>query len=706
MVGYPTVRRDGAVVDDLHGYQVPDPYRWLEDPDSEETQQFAAAQNTCYERETASFEPLRQKVQASLTKYFDFPKFSAYRREGGRLHSTANTGLQNQDVMYVQDDDGKCASGEPRILLDPNTLSEDGTVAVSGRAFSRDGEIMSYALSASGSDWQTLHFLRVADGQKLDDVLEKVKFSSQAWYGSEGIFYHRYLEQAGDGSETKSNQDQKMYFHKIGTSQQSDVLVWEMPEEPTWMSGALVTPDDKFLLNFVRVGCEPHTRVWAVNLGATTIQDVRGSWVKVINEWCGKFEYVANDGEDFVFLTTNSAPLKRVVRIPSFLQGSAGDPSAWSTIIAEGDAVLADASAVGGGLLLIEHLRDVKSTLALHRLATGEKLHDIDLPVGTVLSTSTKREYRDVFIKFTSLCLPGIIYRIPDVSALTSLETIRSTTITGLDLNDFETKQVFFPSDDGTKIPMFIVHRKGLVLDGTNPTILYGYGGFNISLAPTFSVSRLMWAYHFGGIYAIANIRGGGEYGQNWHDAGRLKNKQNCYVDFQAAAKFLSAEKFTCPSKLAIQGGSNGGLLVCVCANQAPELFGAVVSQVGVLDIHRFHLFTIGHAWKSDFGDPTVKEDFEVLTKYSAQHNIKEQKYPAMLLLTADHDDRVVPLHSFKFIAEAQHKAGRFENQNPLLIKVDTKAGHGAGKPTAKIIEEGAHVYAFIAGSLGAAWRD
>lgn len=706
---YTAARRDASVVEVLHGHTVADPYRWLEDPDAKETQEFVAAQNVHYEGATQHLKDLRQTINTRMTALFDFPKFGCYAREGGRLIYEHNTGLQQQSVLYCLGDLGS----EPAVLLDPNTFSEDGTVSLSGRAFSRDGSTMSYGVSVSGSDWTTLKFLEVAGKQELPDTLEKVKFSCQSWWGNDGLFYNRYLSDSkSDGTETDSNRNQKLFYHRLGTAQSEDVLVWENLAEPTLMASAELTDDDKYLLLFINRGCERKNLVWAVDLTKTPLRDIKDSWTRVVDEWVGEFDYVANDGPACVFTTTQGSPLKRLVRIADIFDQGAHDASKWSELIKESSHVLKFAAAVAGDFLVVHHLKDVKSSLAVHRLADGAHVRDIDLPVGSVVSFKGKRELREVFIKFTSFLQPGVIFRLEDVAAGSELASVKTTDLAGgLDLSAFDTKQVFFDSEDGTRIPMFLVHRKDLQLNGKNPTLLYGYGGFNISQIPQFSVSRLLWCLHFRGVLAVANVRGGGEYGLTWHDGGRLKNKQNCFTDFQCAAKYLVSAKYTAAEHLAIQGGSNGGLLVCACANQAPSLFRAVISQVGVLDILRFHKFTIGHAWTSDFGDPEVPEDFEVAFKYSALHNIKRPptdgawQYPSMLLLTADHDDRVSPLHSLKVIAELQHCAGASPGQtNPLLIKVDTKCGHGAGKPTTKIIDEQAHVWAFVADATGAAW--
>lgn len=704
-------RRDETIVEELHGQKIADPYRWLEDPDAPETVAFVEAQNKMYDEATAGLQELRSKVSTRLTEIFNFPKFTCYSRHGGKLIFEHNTGLQQQSVMYVQEDLGK----EAAVLLDPNTLSDDGTVALRGHAFSRSGSIMSYGVSAAGSDWTSIKFIRVSEKEQLPETLEKVKFSCQSWLRDEGIFYNRYLPDKSkqDGTETEANRNQKLFYHKIGTSQEADILVFEMPDEPEWMASAEVTDDDRYLLLFMRKGCNPENLVWVVDLETTPLESIKNSWTKVINTWEGQFDYVANDGQDFVFTTTWLSPKKRVVRIKSFLDVTKGaDVSSWVDVIPESVYPLECALAVAGDFVVVEHMKDVKSSVSVHKLSDGAHVRDVGLPIGSLVGLKGKRSLKEVFLKFTSFLEPGVVYRLGDVTTDGPLEVVKETQLAdGLNLSDFETNQYFFDSEDGTKIPIFVMHRKGIVCDGTNPAILYGYGGFNISVTPSFSVSRLLWCSNFRGVFAVANIRGGGEYGLAWHNGGRLKNKQNCFTDFQCAAKSLVEKGYTSASKLCIQGGSNGGLLVCACANQAPSLFRAVISQVGVLDMLRFHKFTIGHAWTSDFGDPEKAADFQVALAYSPLHNIKTPpedgswQYPSILMLTADHDDRVVPLHSLKVIAELQHTAGSSKAQtNPLLIKVDTKAGHGAGKPTTKVIDEAAHIYAFVADATGATW--
>ncbi|CAG03646.1 unnamed protein product, partial [Tetraodon nigroviridis] len=562
-------------------------------------------------------------------------------RRGSRYFHFYNTGLQNQSVMYVQES----LDAEPRVFLDPNTFSEDGTVALRGYAFSEDGEYLAYGTSASGSDWVEIHFLRVEDALLLEDRLKRVKFSCMSWtHDGKGLFYNSYPDQEGksDGTETSTNLHQKLYFHVLGTSQSEDILCAEFPDHPKWMSGAEVSEDGRYVLLSIREGCDPVNRLWYCDL-KTIPQGITGllPWVKLIDNFDAEYEYVTNEDTQFTFKTNLDAPRYRLINIDF----ACPDPSSWKE-------------------LLPQHDKDVIAII-YHCDLTKEPLQ------------------------------PHIF---------------REVTVKGFNPSDYQTTQIFYPSKDGTQIPMFIVHKKGIELDGSHPGFLYGYGGFNISITPSYSVSRLIFVCHLGGVLAVANIRGGGEYGETWHKAGMLANKQNCFTDFQCAAEYLIKEGYTSPSKLTINGGSNGGLLVAACVNQRPELFGCAVAQVGVMDMLKFHKFTIGHAWTTDFGCSDIKEQFDCLMKYSPLHNIHVPEgngvqYPAVLLLTGDHDDRVVPLHSLKYIATLQHIVGRSPKQtNPLFILVDTKSGHGAGKPTSKVIQEVADTYAFIAKCLNISW--
>ncbi|XP_055512409.1 prolyl endopeptidase-like [Leucoraja erinacea] len=704
---YPKPEMDLSRVDDYHGVKVPDPYVWLEDPNSEPTKAFVEAQNQLTMPFLESCR-VRKRLQERMTELFDYPKYSCPCRKGKRYFYFHNSGLQNQHVLYVQDS----LDADAQVFLDPNKMSADGTVALKMLAFSEDNEYLAYGLSKSGSDWATIKILKVEGPEDLPDILEKVKFSCLSWtHDGKGIFYNRYPDQEGsmDGTDTASNINQKLYYHVLGTSQSEDILCAEFLDNPKWKSAAQVSDDGCYVLLSIREGCQPKNRIWYCDLHLLP-NGISGllPWVKLIDNFDAEYSYLTNEGPVFSFRTNLDAPRHRVININ--LEQPA--MSQWKELIAQHQKDVLDwATCVNDKFLVLNYLKDVKDTLQLYNLATGAFLKDLPLDVGSISGYSGRKKNKEIFYKFNSYLTPGIIYHCDLTQEILEPKVFREVEIKGFDFSDYQTVQVFFPSKDGTKIPMFIVHKKGIKQDGSHPVFLHGYGGFNISLSPYYNVAYLIFIRHLGGILAVANLRGGGEYGETWHQAGILGNKQNGFDDFQSAAQYLIQEGFTCREKLTINGGSNGGLLVATCVNQQPDLFGCAVVEVGVMDMLKFHKFTIGHAWTSDYGCSDKKEQFEWLIKYSPLHNIKVPEggtqYPAMLLLTADHDDRVVPLHSLKYIATLQQTVGRSPGQkNLLLIRVDTKSGHGAGKPTHKVIEEESDILAFIAETLKLDWLD
>uniref|UniRef100_A0A8D8QBX9 Prolyl endopeptidase n=2 Tax=Cacopsylla melanoneura TaxID=428564 RepID=A0A8D8QBX9_9HEMI len=706
---YPRARKNESLVDEYHGVKISDPYGWMEDPDSEETKKFVNEQNAI-SRPFLEEHPHREKVKAEMTKMWDFPKYSSPQRQGDHYFFFHNTGLQNHSVMYIQDS----LDGEPRVFLDPNKLSEDGTVSLGTYSFSEDGKTLAYCLSSSGSDWTNMHFKDVATEKEYPEVLERLKFVSIAWtHDHKGVFYSRYPETSNkaDGSENVRNQDQKLYYHYLNTPQKDDILIADFPEDPLLNISPEISDCGRWLIVHTMKDCKNNMFHYC-DLDTIPDRKIQGklSLTQVVHQLDSNYEYITNEGSKFIFKTNKNAPNYRLITIDF---NNFAD-SEWKTLIEENkDDVLDWATCVAKDKLILSYIHHVKNVMHLHDLNSGRHLHTFPLDVGTIVGFSGKKKYNDIFYSFMSFLQPTIIFHcsIPEtVEPNTKLDTkiFREIKVPDFDPSLFETKQVFYPSKDGTKIPMFILSRKGVQLTNENPCILYGYGGFAVSLQPGFSVTKIVFLRDFNGVYAIPNIRGGGEYGERWHDGGRLLNKQNVFDDFQSAAEWLINAGYTKPERLAIQGGSNGGLLTAACINQKPELFGAAIVQVGVLDMLKFNKFTIGYFWESDYGSPANKSQFDYLLGYSPLHNIQTPKqlegkqYPATLLMTADHDDRVSPVHSLKFAATLQDTLRDYEHQrNPLLIRIETKAGHGGGKPTTKQIEEITDVYCFLMKSLG-----
>lgn len=676
---YPQARRSDHV-DRYHGTEIPDPYRWLEDPDSEETKAWIEAENEV----TFGFLkkiPQRESIKQRLTKLWNYERFGLPRKRGDRYFYTRNDGLQNQSVLHVTDG----IAGEARVLLDPNQWAEDGTVALAGWTPSEDGKLLAYGVAAAGSDWREWKVLNVDTGEELSDHLKWVKFSGVSWMkDGSGLFYSRYDEPQQGEEFTAANYYQKLYFHKIGDEQSNDVLVYERPDEKEWGFDGHVTEDAKFLIITVWRGTERKNQVFYKDL-----TDPKAEVVELLAGFEFEYDFIGNDGDTFWFNTDDQAPLRRVVAI------NVREPhrDAWQEVIPEAQEVLQGVGLVGERFLAL-YLKDAASHVRIFDLG-GTYIRDVDLPaIGSASGFGGRRTDRETFYYFSNYTAPGTIYKYEIESGQSTV--FRQPTV-DFDPEAYETRQVFYESKDGTRIPMFITHKRGIQLDGSNPTLLYAYGGFNISLTPGFSVSNLVWLER-GGIYAVPNLRGGGEYGRQWHEAGMLEKKQNVFDDFIAAAEWLIDNKYTTPEKLAIRGGSNGGLLVGAAMTQRPELFGAVVPAVGVMDMLRYHNFTIGWAWVSEYGSSSDAGAFTNLLSYSPLHNLKPgTSYPATMVTTADHDDRVVPAHSFKFAAQLQHT---HQGESPVLIRIETRAGHGAGTPTVKLIEASADVLAFLTKAL------
>ena len=693
---YPAVARSAASYV-LHGTTIPEPFQTLELPDDPVTAAFVKDQNELFRAQYPEDSTIRANLKAAISKTF-FPRASAPYPRGGKYFFYYNSGIENQSRYMASETLDATTNGE--VWLDPNTFSADGTTALGTTAWSESDKYFAYALADKGSDWNRI-LVRDAAGTDLPDKVEWVKFSGIQWLRDDGFFYVRYphlAEGQEKGTETDAAINGAVYYHALGTDQSKDVRIADIPEHPTQLPQPVVTDDNKYLLISISEGCEPYNKVWVAELPADfATNPQRLTFDKLVDNWEGRYDLIGNDGSLFYFSTTFEAPNSRLIALDVSTKER-------TELVKEKASVLNNVALVGDKLILI-YLEDVKDVMYVRDLKApvDSPLSRVELPIGTVTQLSCKRFNPFVSLKVSSFVLPGRSYLFdPTTLALTKF---RDDLVEGLVPDDYSTSQVFVPVEDGTKIPMFIIHRKDLDLTAPNPTMLYGYGGFNISITPSFSPSRIVFMNNLRGIYCIANIRGGGEYGEKWHDGGRKTTKMNCFTDFIGCAKYLNSQPFCSPKHLAIQGGSNGGLLTAACANLAPEQFAAVVTQVGVLDMYKFHKFTIGHAWRSDYGDPDVEADFKVLQTYSPLHNVVPGKvYPPILVVTGDHDDRVAPLHSLKYVAELQHANPSLGG--PFLARVEVAAGHGAGKPTSKVIDESADIYAYLADKLGATWHE
>jgi prolyl oligopeptidase len=682
-IDYPKTKRVNHV-DDYHGEQVADPYRWLEADvrTSKEVADWVAAENKVTDAYLKGI-PERPAIKQRLTELWNYEKYTAPKKVGTRYVFSKNDGLQNQSVLYIQD----TLDSTPRVLLDPNKWSKDGTVALAGTSFSEDGKYAAYGVSDAGSDWSVWHVLNVDTGKKLDDELRWLKYGGGAtWtHDGRGFFYSRFPEPKPGEKYQALPFNQKVYYHRLGTPQSEDVLVYHRPDHPSWGCGAGVTEDGRYLILIISDG----TTSRKSRIAYKDLQDPYGLPVDLIDQHDAVYNFIDNDGPVFYFKTDQGAPKGRVVAIDT----RHPDRKDWKTVIPEAEPTLQGVNVVGN-LFVASYLKDAYTQVKLFA-PDGTFVREVEFPgIGTASGFGGKRSDTETFYSFSSFTTPPTIYR---YNTITGKGTVFRQSKVKFIPDDYAVKQSFYESKDGTRVPMFLSHKKDLKLDGNNPTLLYGYGGFNISMTPGFDAAKLAWM-ELGGVYVVANIRGGGEYGQAWHRAATRLNRPKAYDDFIAAAEWLVANKYTQPAKLAIQGGSNGGLLVGAAMTRRPDLFGACLPAVGVMDMLRFHKFTAGRFWVDDYGSSDDPEEFNVLRSYSPYHNLKKgTQYPATLVTTADTDDRVVPSHSFKFIAELQYDQG---GPAPVLARIETRAGHGAGRPTSQKIEEVADQWAFLVRNL------
>ncbi len=673
----------GPQVDDYFGVKVPDPYRWLENADSPETQAWVQAENALtfgYLKQI----PSRDRIRDRVSKLWNFEKSGVPIKEGGRYFFAKNTGLQNQSVIFTT----PSLDAAPVELLDPNKLSSDGTVSLDSYAISHDGHYMAYGLQTSGSDWIEWHVKDVKTGIDLDDDIKWSKFSTASWTKDNlGFFYSRYDAPKAGTQLQAVNYYQKLYYHRVGEDQSKDTLVYERPDQKEWGFEGGVTDDGQYLIIVISQGTDQKNRVFYRPLkGGVTAQPV----VELLKEGDAHYQFSGNQGSTFYFFTNLNAPRGRLVSVDVSKPG----PPAFTEIIPQSTETLEGVGIIGGRFVA-SYLQDAHAHIETLEL-DGTKIADVPLPgIGTAAGFDGKPDDPETFYSFTSYTMPNSIYRYDTITGATKVVFAPK-----VDFNpaDYTTEQVFYPSKDGTRVPMLISYKRGIKRDGTTPTVLYGYGGFAISITPYFSVGNMVWM-EMGGIFAVPNLRGGGEYGEEWHLAGTKERKQNVFDDFISAAEWLIANKYTSTPKLAIFGGSNGGLLVGAALTQRPDLFGAALPAVGVMDMLRFQKFTIGWAWASDYGSSDNADQFKFLYAYSPLHHLKKGvSYPPTLIFTSDHDDRVVPAHSFKFAATLQaDQAGNA----PVLIRIETKSGHGGGRPTSKSIEEVADRWAFLDEALG-----
>jgi prolyl oligopeptidase len=669
----PFTRQDD-IIEDYHGTKVADPYRWLENPSSEETLTWVEAQNILTSDYIQAIQ-VRKQIKERLTALWDFPRYSVPVRKGDRYFFSKNSGLQNQSVLYKQ----QTLQSDPSIVIDPNTLSEDGTIALTNQVISKNGQLLAYGVSSSGSDWQEIKIRQIDSGIDYSEIIHWCKFSSIAWREDHQGFYYNRLPEPGTVPAEDENNFSQVYWHTLGTSQTEDQLIYERPEAKELSFSPYITYDGAYLFLHVWHGTDPKNRLYYREANSS------GPFIHLLDEEDASYNLIGNSGPIFYIETDLNAPRKRVIAIDS----RHPERTNWKELLPEQDDVMHFIVLVNNQFV-VTYMHDAHHQMKIYNL-DGSFVKDIVLPThGSIIGISGKPDHTEMFIDFTSFLYPPTIFRYDFTNDMLTL--LHSAEI-DFDAARYETKQVFYTSKDGTRVPMFLTHKKGMVLDGNNPTLLYGYGGFDVSLTPSFSIPILVWLEH-GGVYAVANLRGGGEYGEEWHLAGTLEKKQNVFDDFIAAAEWLIANNYTSTSRLAIEGGSNGGLLVAACMLQRPDLFGVVLCHVPVIDMLRYHKFTVGRYWVSDYGNAETNiEHFKFLYAYSPLHNVKQGvTYPATLILAADTDDRVVPAHAKKFAATLQ---AANDGTSPTLLRIETKAGHGLGKPTMKVIDEHSDVLAF-----------
>jgi prolyl oligopeptidase len=677
---YPTSRIDN-VIDDYHGTKVADPYRWLEDDNSAETKNWVTAQNAL------TFDylnkiPFRNALRQRLEKLWNYERYSSPFKEGGFYYYYKNNGLQNQSVMYRTND----LAQEGEVVIDPNTLSKDGTAALGSISFSKDSKYMGYIVNKAGSDWGKIYVMDLATKQNTSDVLDWIKFSGISWKGN-GFYYSRYPAPKPGEELSKKNEYHSVYYHKLGTTQDQDELIFKDDKNPLRNAGVGTTEDERFMILSTTESTSGNSFAYK------DLSMPNAKLVELVTTFEDDYNVIDNDGDVLIIMTNNGAPKNKVIAIDT----KNPQKENWKTIIPESAEPLNGIS-IAGGKMFATYLKNASTLIKVYDMK-GKFLQDLALPgIGTSGGVGGKKTSTEAFYSFTSFTQPSTIY---SLNTETYASKVFRASKVDFDHTLYETTQEWVISKDGTKVPVFITKKKSVKLDGNNPTLLYGYGGFDISLTPSFSVSRLPFLEQ-GGVYVMANLRGGGEFGKEWHKAGTMEQKQNVFDDFIAAAEHLIKRNYTSSKKLAIQGGSNGGLLVGACMTQRPDLFAVAFPAVGVMDMLRYHNFTIGWAWATDYGRSDDPKMFPYLYKYSPLHNIKPQAYPATMVTTADHDDRVVPAHSFKFAAELQKNQ---KGTNPAFIRIDVSAGHGAGKPTSKQIDEAADIWSFLFHNVNAEYK-